>query len=678
MRKPLTAAATFFLLTLLAAPLTAAQAIQRLLAVDDINSIHEVGDPRLAPDGEWVAHTVSTADVARDEYVTHVWMTSWDGKRTLQLTQSEGGEHSPRWSADNRYLAFLSARDGEVEDEPEQLWLLDRAGGEAQGITSFKGDVLDYAWSPDGKRIALIVMDEDPNQAAAADQDQTAAPIVIDRYYFKEDETGYLGKLRAHLYVLDVATRATELLTPGNFDELLPAWSPDGSQIAFISKRGADPDRSSENGLYVVQARAGSEPRLLTTFDGDAGDSGWVTAPSWRPDGREIVLSVARDGKLIYYSKMQLLIVAADSGQARVVTADLDRNILSPRWSGDGKWIYAFIEDDRNQHLIRLNPVNGKPERLLEGRRETSAFDLGPDNRMVVLDSTTDRPNEVFALEARQERRLTHHNDEWLAAVQLARVDEISFAAKDGTQINGFVVTPPGYTPGNRYPTLLQIHGGPVAQYTNSFMTAWQILAAQGYAVVAANPRGSSGRGEAFATAIWGEWGGKDTDDVLAAVDYAVSAGIADAQHLGVGGWSYGGILTDVVIAKDTRFKAATSGASIGNALAGYGTDMYIREYELELGTPWNNLDAYLRNAYPLLHADRITTPTLFLCGDRDFNVPLLNSEQMYQALRSLGVDTQLIIYPGEYHGLSKPSYLRDRMQRYVDWYGKYLKPGKL
>jgi dipeptidyl aminopeptidase/acylaminoacyl peptidase len=202
----------------------------------------------------------------------------------------------------------------------------------------------------------------------------------------------------------------------------------------------------------------------------------------------------------------------------------------------------------------------------------------------------------------------------------------------------------------------------------------WQILAAHGYVVLAANPRGSSGRGEAFARAIWGEWGVKDAEDELAVVDDAVNKGIADPERLGIGGWSYGGILTNFVISKDTRFKAATSGASIGNALAGYGTDMYIREYEAELGTPWKNLDAYLRNAYPLLHADRIKTPTLFLCGDRDFNVPLLNSEQMYQALRSLGVDTQLVIYPKQYHGLQKPSYLRDRMQRYLDWYGKYLK----
>ena len=247
-------------------------------------------------------------------------------------------------------------------------------------------------------------------------------------------------------------------------------------------------------------------------------------------------------------------------------------------------------------------------------------------------------------------------------------------SSRDGTRISGFVVTPPDYVRGRRYPTVLQIHGGPVSQFANSFMPTWQILAAQGYVVVAANPRGSSGRGEGFAAAIYADWGNKDSEDVLAAVDYAVQQGYADPQRLGVGGWSYGGILTNAVIARDTRFKAATSGASIANVLAGYGTDMYIREYEQELGTPWKNQEVWLRNSYAFLKADRIKTPTLFLCGERDFNVPLLNSEQMYQALRSNGIDTQLIIYPGQYHGLSKPSYLQDRMQRYLGWYGKYLK----
>ncbi|HEX4972753.1 MAG TPA: prolyl oligopeptidase family serine peptidase, partial [Steroidobacteraceae bacterium] len=224
-----------------------------------------------------------------------------------------------------------------------------------------------------------------------------------------------------------------------------------------------------------------------------------------------------------------------------------------------------------------------------------------------------------------------------------------------------------------RYPTLLWIHGGPVSQYANSFSMSWQIFASHGYVVLGVNPRGSSGRGEAFAKEIYADWGNKDTQDVLAAVDYAVKQGVADPDRLGVGGWSYGGILTNFVIAKDQRFKSATSGASISNVLAGYGTDMYVREYEQELGTPWKNLDVWLHNSYPFLHADRIKTPTLFQCGASDFNVPLLNSEQMYQALRSLGLDTQLVIYPDQYHGLTKPSYLRERMQRYLDWHGKYL-----
>jgi dipeptidyl aminopeptidase/acylaminoacyl peptidase len=642
----------------------------RSMTAADINGVQDVADPQISPDGDWVAYTVRTSNLDKDKRATHIWMTSWDGRRSVQLTNSQDSENAPRWSPDGQYLSFLSARGG--EDEPEQLWLMNRSGGEAQVVTSFKGDVLDYEWSPDGKHIALIVMDEDPARPTEANKDKTPPPIVIDRYYFKEDETGYLGALRRHLYLLDVASRKADVLTQGVFDESLPAWSPDGSLIAFVSKRGPNPDRSNDNGLYVIAPRVGSEPRLVTVFHGDAGDSGWMTTPSWRPDGRALVLTANRDPKLIYYAQQDLMIAPLD-GPARVITEDIDRNLISPRWSGDGKSIYAFVEDDRNQHLVRVNAANGKMERLLEGRRETTEFDVGPKNRIAILDSMVDRPAEVFALEGGKPRQLTHHNDAWLAALTLAPVEEVSVKSRDGTQISGFLVTPPDYVAGKRYPTILQIHGGPVSQYANAFMPMWQIFASQGYVVVAANPRGSSGRGEDFARAIWAEWGVKDTEDVLAVVDYAVSRGIADPERLGVGGWSYGGILTDYVISKDTRFKAATSGASIGNTLAGYGTDMYVREYEAELGTPWKNLEVYLRNSYPLLHADRIKTPTLFLCGDQDFNVPLLNSEQMYQALRSTGVDTQLIIYPDQYHGLRKPSYLRDRMERYLGWFGKYL-----
>jgi dipeptidyl aminopeptidase/acylaminoacyl peptidase len=240
--------------------------------------------------------------------------------------------------------------------------------------------------------------------------------------------------------------------------------------------------------------------------------------------------------------------------------------------------------------------------------------------------------------------------------------------------IHGFMLKPPGYREGTRYPTILRIHGGPVWQYFHDFANLdWQVLAANGYVVLGVNPRGSSGRGEKFASAIFAAWGEKDGDDVLAAVDYAVARGVADPARLGIGGWSYGGILTNQVIARDRRFKAAISGAGQGNALLGYGTDMYTLEYELELGKPWADFDAWKRVSQPFLRADRIVTPTLFVCGQEDWNVPLVNSEQMYQALKSLGRETQLVIYPGESHGIKRPSFVLDRMERYLAWYGEYL-----
>lgn len=652
-----------------------AAAERRLLTADDINAVREISDPRLSPDGQWVAYTVRTADPVKDKGRSHLWMSSWDGKQSLPLTHSDGSEHSPRWSPDGKYLGFLTSR-GE-DDAPEQVWLLDRQGGEASPLTGFNGDVVDFAWSPDGKQLALIVSDEDPRKQHGADKDKTPPPIVIDRYYFKEDGSGYLGTQRRHLYVFDVATRQAQNLTPGRFDESMPSWSPDGSRIAFFSNRSEDPDRNNEFGLYTIEPRPGATARLLTKFQGDAGDSSWLSAPAWRPDGRELAFVTAGDPKLIFYSLHRLAIVSTNGGTSRILTQTLDRNVIEPRWSADGGSIYFLLEDDRNQVLARLHVGSGKLERLLDGRRESTSYDLGSKARIAVLDSTVSSPDAVYALEGKQLRALSHHNDEFLAGAQLGATEEISFASKDGTRISGFVVKPPGYVAGQRYPTLLWIHGGPVSQYANSFSLPWQIFAAQGYVIVSSNPRGSSGRGEAFMTAIYKDWGGKDSEDVLAAVDHVVQRGIADPNRLGVGGWSYGGILTNVVIAKDTRFKSATSGASISNVLAGYGTDMYIREYEMELGVPWQDLDAYLHNSYAFLHADRIKTPTLFLCGDQDFNVPLLNSEQMYQALRSLGVPTQLIIYPGENHGIRKPSYLKDRMQRYLDWHGKYLNPSR-
>lgn len=668
---------------------------RRPFTAPDLHALKGVADPQIAPDGGWVAYTVSTDDVAEDRKVSDLWMTSWDGQTTIRLTSTpKVSEHTPRWSPDGRFLAFLSSR-GDSSDA-DQLWLLNRRGGEAEQVTSVKPGIDDYVWSPDGNRLVFVIGDGDSvevstvvdspllevtdlegkatPQTSAKPPAGTDPPIVIDRYYFKEDYTGYVRRKRKHLYLFDLASRSLRQLTQGQSDERLPGWSPDGQYLVFSSKRtGEDPDRHDNWDLYVIQAEPGAVARQVTTFTGPDNQPDLESRPAWSPDGRFIAYLQGGPDSLIYYATPRLAVIPWGArGDPTLLTASLDRAVSSPAWSADGKTILFRVEDDRTWYLASIPATGGSIDRVLDGRRVVSDFTRSRDGRLAVLVEATDRPAEVYAAEGPSLRPLSHQNDSLMAARQVAPVEEITVKSKDGTLVNGFLVRPPGGS--GKGPAILQVHGGPVSQFENGFMFYWQLLASQGYAVVGMNPRGSSGRGAKYALAIWADWGNKDAQDVLAGMEHAVRIGAADSNALGVGGWSYGGILTNYLIAQDTRFKAATSGASISNILAGFGTDMYVREYTAELGLPWKNTATWIKLSFPFLHADRIRTPTLFLCGELDYNVPLLNSEQMYQALRSLGVPTRLVIYPGQHHGLSKPSYQLHRLEQYLAWYGEYLK----
>jgi Dipeptidyl aminopeptidases/acylaminoacyl-peptidases len=642
----------------------------RLLKPEDFAALRDVDEPNISPDGNSMVYVVKTADMEKDKLVGNLWLAKWDGSENRPLTFGNKGQSHPRWSRDGKWIGFLSGR--EDENEVDQLWVLSTGGGEAEKLTDFKGSVEDFAWSPDSKRIVLVVHDPDPREPEKKEKEKkTVPPLVINRFYFKHDVDGYLTERHSHLHLLDLASRKIEPLTSGRHDDVLPAWSPSGNEIAFVTKRGDDPDRTENWDVYVIGAQPGAKERQLTTSPEADPDPDWRSAPAWSPDGKWIAYIHGADPKKIEYGVHTLAIIPAAGGDAKILTANLDRNAVEPHWDPDGKSVFVIVEDDGAENLVRVPVGGGAPESVTAGRRKVTAYDVSRNGHVIVRVSTPDRPFEIFASEKDNPRCLSKQNDAFLAQVKLTPVEETKCKSKDGTEIHGFFVRAVNST--GKVPALLQPHGGPQSEYANEFSFGAQLFAANGYGVIMPNPRGSTGRGEKFAMGIYADWGNVDVQDDLAAVDEAIARGLADPDRLGVGGWSYGGISTNYIIATTTRFKAATSGASASNILAGYGTDHYVRDYEHELGPPWKNTETYLRISYPFLHADRIKTPTLFLCGERDFNVPLLNSEQMYEALRSLGVPTELVIYPGQFHGLKKPSYIIDRYKRYLDWYAKWM-----
>jgi dipeptidyl aminopeptidase/acylaminoacyl peptidase len=659
----------------LTATVAAAQPARRAMTLDDFATIKSVGDPQRSPDGKWVAYVVGANDVEKDKRDSDLWMVSWDGAQTVRLTSGPDSESSPRWSPDGRSLAFLASRGTEEEKKKgSQIWLLDRQGGEAQKLTDIDGGVSAYSWSPDSKKFVFTKSDKDPADEPEKMEGwkrKTTPPIVIDRYHFKQDREGYLKRFYTHVWIFDIAAKKAEQITKDPYDDSLPAWSPDGSRIAFISSRGPDPDRTEDSNVYVVEAKADAGPKQLTTFVGP--DTG---RPAWSPDGQWISYFQGDEPRLSAYQLEKLAIVPASGGEPKILTAVLDRSASGPiQWSADGKSLFFTVSDDRVVYVGKATTAGGAVENLTTGRRTVSSISLGSDGNLTLLAGTATETPEVYALEAGKLRKLTTVNDALFAQIQLGITEDFTSKSKDGTVVNGLIVKPASYAAGKKYPTLLYIHGGPNGQDDHSFSFDNELFAANGYVVLAINYRGSDGRGRAYQRAIYADWGNKEVMDLLGAVDQAVAMGVADPDRLGIGGWSYGGILTDYTIASDTRFKAAVSGAGSALQLSMYGSDQYVTQYEMEIGVPWKARDLWLKISYPFFQADRIRTPTLFMGGEKDFNVPLAGGEQMYQALKSLGVDTQLVVYPGQFHGLTIPSYQRDRFERYLAWFDKYLKP---
>ncbi|KIC95657.1 alpha/beta hydrolase family protein [Flavihumibacter solisilvae] len=639
------------------------QTPKRPLFPSDIYRLQTPSSLEISPDGNWILYTVRKVDSAKDKFSSSLWMISWDGKENVQLTFDKSAS-SAKWSPDGKYISFVGTRD---DEKNSQVYLLDRRGGEARKLTSFKGDIDEYNWSPAGDRLVLSIKDEDFSDTANT---KIRKPYVIDRYHFKQDRQGYLDSAASHLYVFTLATKKLDTLTRGFYSEEQPVFSPDGKQIAFVSNRSTLPDNNANSDLFVMEARAGASPRKLTSWEGSD------EQPVWSPDGKMIAyLQSSSNEPFTMYGQPLVTVIPANGGEKKVLTAEADRPIRNLRWNNDGNQLTGLMEDDREVVIVSIDPATGKVTRLTSGERSFYEMEWNRHkNSAVTVMSTVYVPAELFAFEGRELRQLTHLQDSFLAPLHLPKVEGFRSKSKDGTSISGILYRPASTPAGTKLPLIIFIHGGPVGQDEFDFDLDRMIYASAGYAVAAVNYRGSSGRGLNHIKSIYGDWGNKEVMDIVGAADHLVAQGIADVARMGLGGWSYGGITTNYTIATDQRFKAAVSGAGSSLQLSLYGSDQYVTQYEKELGYPWKNPEKWIAVSYPFFKADRIKTPTLFMASESDFNVPVTGAEQMYQALKALNVPTGLIIYPKQYHGISVPSYLKDRYQRHIAWYNKYLK----
>jgi dipeptidyl aminopeptidase/acylaminoacyl peptidase len=640
------------------------QTTKRNLRPGDIYRLQTIGNPEISPEGDWIAYTLTSVDSAKDRRNTDIWMISWKGDQSVQLTNSPEGESNPRWSPDGKYLSFTASRQG----SSSQVWVLDRRGGEAIKLTEVKGELDDYAWSPDGKKLALLI--KDPLDTGS--KSKVPKPYVINRYRFKRDVSGYLHESRnTHLYLFDVASKKLDTLTRGAYNESDIQWSPDGSKIAFVSNQTEDPDKNSNSDIWIIDAKAGAQPRRFTSWLGSD------HSPQWSPDGKSIAyLRSTSDANYLMYDQNILCVADVSGGAVTQLSKTLDRPVYSPRWSKEGKSVAVLVADDLQRYIASYDVATGNVQVINRGNRSFTSIAAHPKNGWVVTMSEPQLPSELYAVEHDNLRRLTTIQNAFVDSLSLASVEKFVSKSKDGTSVSGLLFLPPN-APKGKLPLVFYIHGGPVGQDEFNFDMTRQMLAANGYAVAAVNYRGSNGRGLTYTKAIYADWGNKEVMDILGAADYLVAKGVADPARLGISGWSYGGILTNYTIAKDNRFKVASSGAGSSLMLSMYGVDQYILQLDNELGQPWknNNYEKYLKLSYPFLNADRIKTPTQFLTGEKDFNVPAIGSEQMYQALRSMGVPTELLVYPGQYHGFTQPSFIKDRFERYYQWFDKYLKP---
>ena len=683
---------------------TQAPPVSQTTAADDLYRFHVPADPQIAPNGERVVFTVQRVERETEKKYTSLWMAEVGdladaaGSRLRQFTYGKWADTRPRWSPDGQTIAFLSNR-GNEEQAQIHLILLD--GGEARPLTDLKGSFADFEWSPDGTKLVCQFRKKDLD-ALEREKDETKKKLGISfrhitRTDYKFDGVGFTPRERWHVWLIDAATGAATQLTDGDKDETEPRWSPDGRHILFTSNRAAQPDMDLDaTELYLIPAEGGQMRQLVTR-------PGRKFAAVFSPDGQHVAY-LGRDKPGRWYQNARLYVAPLDGRGAREVGGDLDLHLYGstngdvfnesspalPVWSADGRRITIGASLRGNEPLLSLAvdgpPVepNDEPLWLVNEPGVLGGYTFDRSRRRVAyLWSTLDDPAQLLIREVQQDgtggppRVLTALN-QWLSEVETGEIEEVWFKAADGYDLHGWILKPPGFDPTRQYPSILQIHGGPQTQYGNMYMHEFHYLAAAGYVVYWSNPRGSLGYGEANTGAIYGQWGTVDYDDVMAWADYVERLPYIDPERMGVTGGSYGGYMTVLIIGRTQRFKAAVAQRVVSNFLSFYGSSDFNIGLEHLAGTaaPWDDVATCWAQS-PISAIGNARTPTLVIHSENDHRCDQEQGEQVFIALKRLGVPTELLLLPGEGHAVSRGGRTDRRIARLehiLEWFERYVK----
>lgn len=641
-----------------------------------------VSDPQISPEGDKVLFTYSKVDSENDRYDSKVWLYDLINKNSKQFTFGNGQDNSPRWSPDGNMVLFLSNRatsSEEKENKKMQLWIIPARGGEAKCITNVEGGIQSPEWSHDGKHILFL------SKVFKGEKAEGSDVTIIRRIDYKWDGRGIFDGERIHLFVVALEDEETKQLTDGDYDVLSASWNPDGSQIAFVSDIQKSDDVMHSlffKKIYTVSIKEG-DPELL--WDGVRWDVGVRGSLNWSPDGKKIAFSgrVIGDLNKDIYKNTELWVITSEGGKPENLTESFDRSIrvwtMGVTWSSDSKYLYFLAPNHGAVNIYKVNlqtkivkPVTN--EKIIAGN-----FSIHKSNSKIVFTATSSTmPTEIWIKNENGVNQLTNFSDEYCKEHGFVEPEEFWCQTSEGIKVHGWIMKPQGFKEGKKYPTILEVHGGPHGMYGYGFNHENQVLTSHGYVVLYTNPRASTGYGEVYAAPVYGLWGELDSKDILEALDYAIEKyPFIDSDRLGVTGLSYGGYMTNWLIGHTNRFKAAVSRNSLTNMYSAWGTsDIGWMGHEISRAkTPWDDLEFYMKQS-PIYYIKNIETPLLLTHCEEDHRCPMEQSEQLYTGLKRLGREVEFVRFPGESHvmiGIGKPSHRIERLRHLLRWFDRYI-----